>query len=187
MLSPDQRKQLINIAWQSLRHGLDEGNPLQVDVSSLDDTLAAPGASFVTLHQHAQLRGCIGSLEAVQPLANDVAQNAFSAALRDPRFPPLKADELDGLSLEISVLGLPEAMTFSSEQDLLQQLRPGIDGLILTDNGQRGTFLPSVWESLPQPEDFLRQLKRKAGLSEDYWSDHLQVQRYTTEKFSAAD
>jgi len=183
MLSEAQRKQLVDIAWQSLRHGLTHGRPLQVDTTRFDEALSAAGASFVTLQQHGRLRGCIGSLEAHQPLAADVAQNAFSAAFRDPRFPPLDKRELEGLTLEISVLAIPEAMAFSSEQDLLRHLRPGVDGLILEHSGQRGTFLPSVWESLPHPADFLRQLKRKAGLPEDYWSENLRVWRYTTEKF----
>jgi AmmeMemoRadiSam system protein A len=183
MLSEVQHKQLIDIAWQSLRHGLTHGAPLPVDTTALDETLSAPGASFVTLHRHGQLRGCIGSLEPHQPLATDVAQNAFSAAFRDPRFPPLTRHELDGLTLDISVLGTPEAITFSSEQDLLRQLRPGTDGLILEERGRRGTFLPSVWESLQQPAEFLRHLKLKAGLPADYWSDDIQVWRYTTESF----
>ena len=113
-----------------------------------------------------------------------MAHNAFSAAFQDPRFPPLDDSETADLTLDISVLGTPEAMTFSSEQDLLRQLRPGVDGLIMEERGQRGTFLPSVWESLPQPVDFLRQLKRKAGLPESYWSDTLRVWRYTTETFA---
>jgi AmmeMemoRadiSam system protein A len=187
MLSDAQRKQLIDIAWQSLRHGLAHGTPLQVDETLLDETLSAPGASFVTLHRFGQLRGCIGSLEPRQPLAVDVAHNAFSAAFRDPRFPPLEQHELEGLSLDISVLGTPEAMTFSSEQDLLRQLRPGVDGLILEEGGRRGTFLPSVWESLPQPADFLNQLKLKAGLPAHYWSDNIRVWRYRTESFSDKD
>lgn len=184
MLSDTQRRQLTNIAWQSLRHGLAHGRPLPVDVAAYDETLSAPGASFVTLHRLGRLRGCIGSLEAQRPLVTDVAHNAFSAAFRDPRFPPLDETETADLTLDISVLGTPETMTFSSEQDLLQQLRPGVDGLILEEHGQRGTFLPSVWESLPQPADFLRQLKRKAGLPENYWSDTLRVWRYTTETFA---
>ena len=183
MLPEAQRKLLVDIAWQSLRHGLTHGRPIQVDAAQFDKTLSAPAASFVTLQRHGQLRGCIGSLEAHQPLVADVAQNAFSAAFRDPRFPPLDQRELEGLSLEISVLSIPETLVFSSEQDLLRQLRPGIDGLILEDRGQRGTFLPSVWGSLPEPADFLRQLKRKAGLPGDYWSESLRIWRYTTEKF----
>lgn len=185
MLSDVQRLQLVDIAWQSLRYGLEHGRPSQVDETALDETLSTPGASFVTLHRNEQLRGCIGSLEAHQPLATDVAQNAFSAAFRDPRFPPLDKDELKDLTLEVSVLTSPEAMTFSSEQDLLRQLRPGVDGLILEDSGQRGTFLPSVWESLPHPVEFLRQLKRKAGLPENHWSAETRLWRYTTEKFGS--
>ncbi|TCK18812.1 uncharacterized protein (TIGR00296 family)/AmmeMemoRadiSam system protein A [Thiogranum longum] len=183
MLTETQRRQLIDIARESLHHGLMHGSPLQVDTNSLDATLSAPGASFVTLHRHGQLRGCIGSLEPYQALAADVAHNAFSAAFRDPRFPPLDQSEVDDLALEVSVLGTPEEITFSSEQDLLNQLRPGTDGLILEENGRRGTFLPSVWESLPQPEEFLRQLKLKAGLPADYWSDTIRVWRYSTESF----
>ena len=183
MLSETQRQQLLDIAWESLRHGLTHGTPLAVDTGTLDETLSSPGASFVTLHHHGQLRGCIGSLEPYQPLAVDVARNAYSAAFRDPRFPPLEQHELDGLTLEISVLGAPEEIRFSSQQDLLKQLRPGTDGLILEARGRRGTFLPSVWESLPQPAEFLRQLKLKAGLPADYWSDDIRVWRYTTESF----
>ncbi len=183
MLSEPQRQRLVDIARGSLRHGLLHGSPLKVDPSGLDATLSSPGASFVTLHRHGQLRGCIGSLEPYQPLAADVAQNAFSAAFRDPRFPPLDESESGDLTVEISVLGTPEEIIFSSEQDLLNQLRPGIDGLILEERGRRGTFLPSVWESLPQPAEFLRQLKLKAGLPVDYWSDDIRVWRYTTESF----
>jgi len=183
MLSGTQRERLIDIAWQSLRHGLTQGSPLPVDETTLDPTLSAPGASFVTLHRCMQLRGCIGSLEPRQALATDVAQNAFSAAFRDPRFPPLNQDEQEGLTLEISVLGHPEAIVFSSQQDLLCQLRPGIDGLILEQEGKRGTFLPSVWESLPRPDEFIRQLKLKAGLAADTGLDGIRIWRYTTESF----
>ncbi len=187
MLSKQQRKQLLDVAWQSLRHGLARGRPTTLDPAAFDDRLSSPGASFVTLRRHGQLRGCIGSLEAHRPLVVDVAENAFAAAFRDPRFPPLTEAELEGLTLEISVLGHPEAMHFTSEQDLLRQLRPGIDGLILEDRGRRGTFLPSVWESLPRPGDFLRHLKLKAGLPENHWSDSLRVWRYSTESFGDED
>lgn len=183
MLSDIQRSELVDVAWQSLHYGLSHGCQIPVNENAFDNILTAPGASFVTLHRHGQLRGCIGCLEAHQALVTDVAQNAFSSAFRDPRFPPLKKEELEGLTLDISVLGKPEAMLFSSEQDLLSQLRPGIDGLILEDDGQRGTFLPTVWESLPQPDDFFRQLKRKAGLPEQHWSEGIKVWRYTTECF----
>jgi len=115
----------------------------------------------------------------------DVAHNAYAAAFSDPRFPPLAALELEleGLDLHISILSPPEPMQFVSEGDLLNQLRPGEDGLILRAGVRRGTFLPSVWESLPQPQAFLQHLKMKAGLAPDFWSDEVRVERYTTEAF----
>ncbi|MFP5506943.1 MAG: AmmeMemoRadiSam system protein A [Gammaproteobacteria bacterium] len=177
------RALLREIADASIRHGLQSGNPLPVEARDYPESLRAPGASFVTLHRHGELRGCIGSLEAYRPLVTDVADNAFAAAFRDPRFAPLRTDELADLELHISVLSAPRALDFRDEADLLRQLRPGVDGLILTADGHRGTFLPSVWESLPRPEQFLAQLKRKAGLPADYWSPALRVQRYTTEAF----
>lgn len=138
-------------------------------------------ATFVTLEIGGQLRGCIGMLEAHRPLANDVAENAFSAAFRDPRFPPLSDVEFDDLEISISVLSPPEEMSFSSEKDLLDQIRPGIDGLILEEGFRKGTFLPSVWEQLSEKEAFLEHLKQKAGLPPGYWSDTLRVFRYTAE------
>ncbi|HEB98979.1 MAG TPA: AmmeMemoRadiSam system protein A [Thiotrichales bacterium] len=184
MLNRTQREQLSETAWASIRHGLRHGQPLAVNMRGTDPVLAAPGAAFVTLHKLGQLRGCIGSLEAWRPLIEDVAENAFAAAFRDPRFPPLGAAELPDLDLEISVLGKPEPLSFTSEQDLLHQLRPGVDGLILAADGRRGTFLPAVWKSLPEPERFLSELKRKAGLPADYWSDDVEVWRYSTESFN---
>ncbi|MGW8227546.1 MAG: AmmeMemoRadiSam system protein A, partial [Gammaproteobacteria bacterium] len=110
-------------------------------------------------------------------------QNAYAAAFEDTRFPPLSAAEYDQLEYHISILNPAEAIEFESEADLLQQLQPGIDGLILEERGRRATFLPSVWESLPQAADFLRHLKMKAGLAPDYWSNTLHAQRYTVEDF----
>lgn len=183
MLSQTQRSLLLDTARKSIRHGLDRGKPLSVDPDSADPALSQSGACFVTLHKHGQLRGCIGSLQAWRPLLEDIAENAFSAAFRDPRFAPLEAPELDQLDIEISVLNPAEPLTFDSQHDLLQQLRPGVDGLILEDGTHRGTFLPSVWESLPDPDRFLQQLKLKAGLPAGYWSGQLKVSRYTTESF----
>jgi len=182
--SREQRDTLLAIARQSIDHGLSHGRPLPVDADDYPAPLQALRATFVTLHENGQLRGCIGTLEAHRPLVEDVADNAFSAAFRDPRFAPVSAAERDRLDLEISVLSPATPMQFDSEQDLLQQLRPGIDGLVLEDGPYRGTFLPSVWEQLPDPVDFLRQLKRKAGLSVDHWSPSLKVSRYVTESFS---
>ena len=177
------RSLLVDTAWQSIRHGLAKGRPLQVEPERYQSPLSEPGASFVTLHLGGQLRGCIGSLEAHRPLICDIAANAFSAAFRDPRFPPLKDAELDKISLAISVLSQAERLVFDSQLDLLKQIRPEVDGLILRDGDYRGTFLPSVWKSLPDPEQFLQHLKLKAGLPADHWSDTVEVWRYTTESF----
>ncbi|BCO31022.1 hypothetical protein TspCOW1_11250 [Thiohalobacter sp. COW1] len=181
--SAEQRRALIDLARASIRHGLDHGRPLPVDPQSFDPDLREPGAAFVTLHRDAALRGCIGSLEPRQPLVEEISHNAYAAAFRDPRFPPLTRGEYPDLEVSISVLGPSEPLEFSHEADLLRQLRPGIDGLILEEDGRRGTFLPTVWASLPEPADFLAELKRKAGLPADYWSDRLRISRYTTESF----
>jgi AmmeMemoRadiSam system protein A len=180
---PQERATLLDLARRSIAHGLDHRRPLKVDPTHYRSPLADRLAAFVTLNRAGQLRGCIGHLEAMQPLIRDVADNAYAAAFEDPRFPPLTRAELIGLDVHISVLSPPEPMTFTSEADLLAQIRPGIDGLILSDGHARGTFLPSVWESLPDPRDFLSHLKRKAGLPADHWSDRVRVARYTTESF----
>jgi AmmeMemoRadiSam system protein A len=180
---PEARVTLLDLARRSIAHGLDQGRPLAMDAAAYASPLADRLAAFVTLNRAGQLRGCIGRLEAVQPLVCDVVDNAFAAAFQDPRFPPLTPAELAGLEVHISVLSPPVPMTFASQADLLAQIRPGIDGLILSDGHARGTFLPSVWESLPRPRDFLTHLKRKAGLPADHWSDRVRVARYTTESF----
>lgn len=174
---------LREIALQAIKYGLEQENHLPVDTSRYPRSLQNLGASFVTLNRNGQLRGCIGTLEAHQPLVNDVAYNAYAAAFNDPRFPALTEDELDDLELHVSVLTPAEPMEFNSEEDLLAQIRPGIDGLVLEDGFHRGTFLPAVWESLPDKITFLRHLKQKAGLPPDYWSSTIKVSRYITESF----
>jgi len=181
------RSILLDTAWRSIQHGLADGAPLTVNPAKFDHPLAEPGASFVTLHQQNALRGCIGILESYRPLIVDVAENAFAAAFRDPRFAPVRQADITGISLDISILGKPEAIEFDSQQDLLKQIVPGRDGLIFQDGLHRGTFLPTVWESLPERKDFLRHLKMKAGLPADHWSDTVEVWRYTTECFGDRD
>ena len=183
MLDEHERQILLQVAADSVRHGLEKGTSLKIQVTDYPAALQQPGASFVTLTIQHQLRGCVGMLQPTRPLVEDVAHNAYSAAFEDTRFPPLSAAEYDQLAYHISILNPPEPMEFESETDLLAQLRPGIDGVILEDRGRRATFLPSVWESLPRAVDFLRHLKMKAGLSPDYWSNSLQVQHYTVEEF----
>jgi len=178
---------MLSLARESILHGLDTGSPLKVSPKDYPPALQADRACFVTLTQADALRGCIGHLEPVQPLVTDVAENAYAAAFRDPRFPSLQRDELDEIRIEISVLGEPGAIAFSSEEDLVAQIRPGMDGLILeAPTGHRGTFLPTVWDSLPERQDFLTHLKLKAGLPPDYWDDGVKVSRYTTEAFEEA-
>jgi AmmeMemoRadiSam system protein A len=183
MHNEKQRQLLHDIAYDSIKSGLSSGKAMTVDSSKLDAALQTKRATFVTLNKHGQLRGCIGMLEPVRPLAEDVAHNAFAAAFSDPRFPPLKENELEQLNIHISILGTPEKMSFDSEEDLIRQLKPGIDGLIMEEGRQRGTFLPSVWESLAEPRDFLHHLKLKSGLPETYWSDEIKIQRYSVEEF----
>lgn len=161
------------------------GKQLGVAVAAPEtpDWLRAPGAVFVTLTQDGQLRGCIGSLEAWRPLKDDIEANARAAAFNDPRFPPLSVEELARTRVEVSILSKPEAMTFAGEADAIRQLRPGSDGVVLEWGRHRGTFLPQVWEQLPEPVLFMRHLKQKAGLAPDFWADEVRLARYTVEKF----
>ncbi len=184
-LGAEARRRLLRVAAASIAHGLETGRPLPVDPAEYPPALRVPGAAFVTLHLHGRLRGCIGSLEARRPLVVDVAENAYAAAFRDPRFPPLLAAEFPQVEIEISRLTPAEPLTVSSEAELLQRLQPGVDGLILEEGAHRATFLPAVWETLPDPREFLAQLRVKAGLPPDYWSPTLRLYRYRTEAFSA--
>jgi hypothetical protein len=148
------------------------------------DTLYAEGASFVTLSRKGNLRGCIGSPTAWRPLAVDVADNAVRAAFQDPRFPPMSPAEWPDVKLSVSLLSPPQTMSFSDEPDLLAQLRPGIDGLIIEDQGRRALFLPAVWAQLPDRRSFLAHLKSKAGLLVDHWSPSFRALRFTNTAFT---
>lgn len=183
MYSPSQRESLLQLARDAIRYSLDNGKPLLIDPDDYEEALREQRACFVTLHLNGQLRGCIGSLEAYRPLVEDIAHNAFAAAFRDPRFSPLTEAEFEQITLDLSILTPPEEISFNSEQELLQKIRPGIDGLIIEDMGRRGTFLPSVWEQLPDKVQFLQHLKLKAGLPPQHWSDTLKMSRYETESF----
>lgn len=186
-LNNDEKTLLRDIAEQSIEYSLPHPHEQRFSQTlHLDDfpaSLQNPGASFVTLEINKQLRGCIGTLQAHDALVLDVANNARAAAYNDPRFPPLTEKEFSLIDIHISVLSEPQGMSFHSEQDLINQLRPGIDGLILESAGHKGTFLPSVWESLHEPKQFFTQLKYKAGLPGNYWSNDLRVSRYTCEYF----
>lgn len=183
MLSNEDKETLHAIARASVKSGLEHDCPLTVDPNDYPAHLRDNKATFVTLKINDELRGCIGTLQAQQPLVMDVAEHAYAAAFRDPRFGPLTEKEFPQLQYHISILGETESLEFNSEEDLLHQLRPGIDGLVLSDGFHKGTFLPSVWESLPTPGEFLRHLKLKAGLPADYWSGSIKVERYGVEEF----
>jgi AmmeMemoRadiSam system protein B/AmmeMemoRadiSam system protein A len=148
------------------------------------DFLRAHGASFVTLRRERELRGCIGTLQARRPLGEDVEHNARAAAFSDPRFEPLAVHEFDAIRVEVSVLSPPQPVAAGSLDELRTRLRPHVDGLILRYGAQRATFLPQVWDTLPDADDFIAQLQRKAGLPVGFWHESLQVARYTVEKFA---
>lgn len=180
----DRAAVLLDVARRSIEHGISEGRPLVVDVAAFAPELREPRASFVTLRIGGALRGCVGALEAIRPLVADVAHSAFSAAFRDSRFPPVSAAEVAQLDIHVSVLSPLERVAANDEAELLAQVRPGIDGLLLRSGSRQGTFLPDVWKTLPEPRDFVAELKQKAGLAGE-WSADWQVYRYTTESFPA--
>jgi len=177
---------MLHIAAASIEHGLAYGAPLTVETSEYPDDLRANGACFVTLTREGRLRGCVGSPEARRPLVEDVADNGFAAAFRDTRFDKLTDEERAGLLLSVSVLTPPIPIAFADERDLLGQLRPNEDGLIIADHGRRALFLPQVWETLPRTEDFVSQLKAKAGLDHDHWSDTVQAWRFGARSVSSS-
>ena len=145
--------------------------------------LAEHGACFVTLTQNGELRGCIGTLQAHRPLLADVKSNAVAAAMHDPRFMPLSVEELDITTVEISLLSPTTAMNVRDEADALAQIRPNVDGIVFEYGHYRSTFLPQVWEQLPQPRQFMAHLRRKAGLPEDFWEEGVKLSRYTVTKW----
>lgn len=180
------RDLLRNLSQAALELAVRHHQRMTPDPARYPPSLRAPRACFVTLKKTGQLRGCIGTLTARRPLVEEVAAMTYASALEDPRFSPVKPEELPDLSMEISVLGEPVNFPVSSEQDLMAQVQPGVDGLILEEGRLRATFLPSVWEELPHPRDFIRHLKQKAGLPETYWSNTITFQRYTVELISVA-
>ena len=171
---------LLPIARAAIARELGREHPAIEEAQWLRDH----GACFVTLKQDGRLRGCIGTLKAHRTLLEDVKSNARSAAFRDPRFPPLAAHELDHTTVQISLLSPLEAMSFGDEADALAQLRPGVDGIVFEYGYHQGTFLPQVWEDLPDPAEFMATLKQKAGLPPDFWEPGVKLARYTVSKWS---
>ncbi|MDO8755556.1 MAG: AmmeMemoRadiSam system protein A [Anaerolineales bacterium] len=183
-LTDGEKQTLLRLAREALEHAVKGQAIPRLDTQSLTPTLREHGASFVTLTIHAELRGCIGALEAYQPLAEDVREHAVSAALQDPRYRPIVESELSRIRLEVSRLTAPHLLEYSSSKDLLKKLKPHVDGVILKNDLRRATFLPQVWEKIPDPVDFLDQLCMKMGASKKLWRDtKLQVYVYQVEEF----
>jgi AmmeMemoRadiSam system protein A len=176
--------ELLRLARSSIEYGLAHREPVPVRFDDLPPSLQEPRATFTTLRIKNELRGCCGTLEAAQPLAENVAYSAFQAAFRDPRFSPVGKYELDAIRLEVSVLSPLEPLPVTDEADLEERLTPGMDGLVIIADGHRATFLPKVWEMFPEPRQFLAALKVKCGLADDYWSERLEFQRYSTTSYS---
>jgi len=183
-LSDRDQMLLLQLAREALSNGV-QGLPMPpLDLAELPGQLTQPGATFVTLTMNSELRGCIGSLEAKRPLAEDVQVHAVAAALEDYRFPPVNEREVEKISIEISRLTSPQRIESQDTEDLLSQIHPGIDGIILMKGKRRATFLPQVWKKVPEVEQFLEMLCRKMGSRSDCWQEKdVQVFTYQVEKF----
>lgn len=183
-LTPEEKQTLLKLARQALEHAV-RGQPLpDLDLPSLTPRLRDKGAAFVTLTIDGDLRGCIGALEAYQPLAEDVREHAVAAALNDFRFPPVQPEELEQINVEVSRLTEPKPLAYRTPEELLAGLRPGVDGVVLRDGVRRATFLPQVWEKVPDPAQFLEHLCLKMGESPDLWRrKKLEVLVYQVEEF----
>jgi AmmeMemoRadiSam system protein A len=183
-LTAEEQKTLLRLAREAIEHALRGKTPPALHLPSLPVHLREAGASFVTLTIGGALRGCIGALEAYQPLAEDVREHAIAAALHDPRFPPLTEQELNNVQIEISRLTPPHPLQYQDPGDLLTKLRPHVDGVILRDGFRRATFLPQVWQKIPDPAEFLDNLCLKMGARPDLWRHkHLDVMTYQVEEF----
>jgi AmmeMemoRadiSam system protein A len=183
-LSPQDRQTLLELARETIAREVRGEKPPSVDIKAVSEDLRRDAACFVTLTKYGQLRGCIGSLEARQPLVLDVRDNAVGAAFRDPRFPPVSAGELDDLHIEISVLSPPEPLDYDGSDDLIAKLRPDVDGVVIESGWNRATFLPQVWEKIPDPHAFMQNLCLKAYLPADaYRRPGLDVYTYQVEMF----
>jgi uncharacterized protein len=184
-LTADEQKTLLRLAREAMERGVRGEDLSPLDVAALAPALREEGSSFVTLLSHGQLRGCVGSLEAYQSLAEDVRLHAVAAALKDPRFPPVQEEELSGIQIEVSRLTRPVPLEYKDAEDLLSKLRPHVDGVILRDNFfHRATFLPQVWEKIPDPAEFLDNLCYKMGVEPDLWRRrHFDVLTYQAEEF----
>jgi AmmeMemoRadiSam system protein A len=183
-LNEEEKGMLLTLARQALEHAVRGHKLPPLDLKGLNPRLQSEGASFVTLTKSGELRGCIGALEPYQPLAQDVREHAVAAALEDYRFPPVQPAELPDITIEVSRLTQPQPLDYASPEDLLTKLRPGLDGVVLRDGWRRATFLPQVWEKVPDPSEFLGHLCYKMGEQPDLWRRKpLEVLIYQVEEF----
>lgn len=184
MYSTQQRSFLLKLARESIKSRLEAKPTPQIEESQIDKELKEIRGVFVTLTINGNLKGCIGHIEPVQELYKDVIQNSMAAAFDDPRFSPLTANELKSVIIEISVLSPPQPLLYKDADDLLQKLTPGRDGVVIKKGFYRATYLPQVWEDLPDKENFLASLCQKAGMDENEWRQgELEVETYTVEMF----
>jgi AmmeMemoRadiSam system protein A len=184
LLLPEEKQTLLKIARQSLEAGVRRLTLSNLDLAALPPTLRAEGASFVTLTVHGDLRGCIGALEPYQSLAEDVREHAVAAALEDYRFPQVQENELAEIQIEVSRLTIPVPLDYKNAGDLIAKIRPCVDGVILRDGFRRATFLPQVWDKIPDTAAFLANLCYKMGAMPDTWKrKHLDVLVYQVEEF----
>ena len=183
-LTDGEKQTLLRIAREAIESAVKGNAPPSIEQTLLTQALRENGASFVTLTIADNLRGCIGALEAYQPLAEDVREHAVSAAMDDPRFPPVREAELSRIHIEVSRLTSPKELEYADADDLLKKLRPYIDGVILRHGFRKATFLPQVWEKIPDPVEFLEQLCYKMGERGNLWRNtKLQVFTYQVEEF----
>jgi uncharacterized protein len=183
-INPAEGRQLLDIAHRSIEAGLDGASMPSLDAAGMQGVLATLRDSFVTLTRNGELRGCMGVIESPRPLAQNTADCAFSAAFRDQRFTPLTPAEAGQTRIEVSVLSEMEPFGVRDREDLLQQLQPGVDGLLMEDVRYRSIFLPQVWEKVGSAQEFLEHLLSKAGLPGDYWSGTIRFSRFYITSFS---
>ncbi len=185
MYTAIQRQQMLDIAQRSIQHGLHLSTRLRVNYKGIEAGLLKPRACFITLKIGQEICGRMGSLEPNMALIENIAHNAHSAAFNDPRFVPITKEAIEHLTIGITVLGEIETINCDNEKELLTQLTPQTDGVILSEDDLTATFLPDVWQQLIEPKDFIQQLKIQAGLAEDYWSDTLRFERFQVKEISS--
>ena len=185
IVSEKNQTYLLSIARQALEMFVKSRQTIQLNETQLDEEIIQQGATFVTLHKHGQLRGCIGTLTAYQAIYQDVIEHAIAAGTQDFRFPSMQENELDQLHYEISILSKPEPLPYSSSEDLLNKLQVGVHGVVISSGFQRATFLPQVWDSLPQKDEFLNHLCKKMGAAANAWrKNKYDISVYQVQEFS---